>query len=73
MRCEICFRSFILPAKQAGEVQKKEKMDNVGSNLSFSVVVVVIVWGIIWGVICVKGNCFFQRLIFFFNKDRLTR
>lgn len=45
---EICFQSLILPAKQASEVQE-EKMDHVGSNLSFSVVVVVIVWGIILG------------------------
>lgn len=60
---EICFRSLILPANQAGEVQK-ENMDNVGSNLSFSVVVVVVVWGIILGVIRVKGIRFFQCFIF---------
>lgn len=53
-----CFRSLILPENQVGEVPKKNKtkVDNMGSNLSFSVVVVVIVWGIIFGVMCVKGN-----------------
>lgn len=53
---EICFRSLILPANHAGEVQK-EKMD-VGSNLCFIVVVVVIVWGIILGNTCERESLF---------------
>lgn len=42
------FRPLILPANQAGGVQK-ERMDNGGSNLCFIVVVVVVV--IVWGII----------------------
>lgn len=55
---EICFQSLILPANQAGGVQK-EKMDNVGLNLCFIVVVVVvIVWGIILGNMCERESLF---------------
>lgn len=52
---EICFQSLILPANQAGGEQK-EKMDNVGLNLCFIVVVVVIVWGIILGNMCERES-----------------